>query len=547
MKYIINFLATTYIFVVLIGCTSVPKDLGRSDVDTIVSERGLPISSEPLTNQNDLVKTLIAEPLTAESAIRIALVNNPTLKVSYAGLGIAAADVYQAGRIRNPIFSFISLDTNASGERNQTTFGLITSFTDLITLPARKRFAEAEFTAKKQSISAEVLAVAIEAEAAFYNFVASKQFAALHAQIAKAGELSLGLAKRYYVAGNLTPRELALEHATASEFKLAALEAEANAYAKRVELATVLGISVADEWDSPAHLPVPLEQEDELALLLRLAKQSRLDLVIATARTDILADRLGVTNWTRWLGELDVGIEHERDTDRSELTGPVFEWEVPIFTQNRDRKLRASAELQIAIAEVQRLTIALENDVRFAYTATLNTKARVKEYRERLIPARIETVARAQEEENFMLIGTFELLTTKQQEYDAYQGYLEVVRDYWLARTELARAVGNTLPSSAQVGEEHLDVEEYLTPKTSGTGHSGHVGMDMKSSEDEGATTSTDHSQHDMKNDLNEKEIQHEEHNAGQAGEVDHSDHNMENSSSEMNIQDDEHDAHSHH
>ena len=45
-----------------------------------------------------------------------------------------------------------------------------------------------------------------------------------------------------------------------------------------------------------------------------------------------------------------------------------------------------------------------------------------------------------------MLADQFQLLFVKQQEYAAYQGYLEAVRDYWLARVELGRAVGAALP-----------------------------------------------------------------------------------------------------
>jgi outer membrane protein, heavy metal efflux system len=502
MKQITRSITLIFVFVILTGCTTIPKDLGRGDVAVIVNERGLSVETDPSKSREELVNVLTAKPLTAESAIRIALVNNPRLKMTYANLGIAAADVYEAGRIRNPIFSLTSLDSNASGERNLTTFGLITSFTDFITLPARKRSAEVEFTVMKQSVGAEVLNIAANTEIAFYHFVAAKQVAALRAQIAKAGALSLQLAKRYNDAGNLTPRDFALEHAAASESQLASLEAEAEAYSKRTQLATLLGLSTADEWDSPAQLPVPLIQEDGIDELIILAQQSRLDLAAAISRTDLLADRLGVTNWTRWLGELDVGAEYERETDGTELTGPTLEWEVPIFTQNRDSLLRAEAALQIAISEVERLSTDVENGVRLAHATTQNIKARVNEYRERLIPARVEAVNRAQEEENFMLIGIFELLEIKQQEYDAYQGYLEVVRDYWLARTDLARAVGNTLPSSKQVGKEYLDVDVYITPKSSGTDHSGHASMkatDMKSGDD-GNTNSTpiDHSTHEM-------------------------------------------------
>ena len=490
---IFRFVQAGILLIFITGCTLVPKDLGRSDVDALLSERGVPISQIEAENTRSYIESLISAPLVAESAVRIVLVKNPQLKKTYARLGLAAADVYEAGRIRNPVFSFASLDSNVSGERNLTTFGLITSFTDLITLPARKRLAEGEFAVMKQSIGAEVLDIVAKTEAAFYEFVAAKQVAAIRTQIAKAGKLSFELAKRYYDAGNLTPRDFALEHAVASELQLASLEAEAEAYGKRTELATLLGLSTADAWDSRAQLPVPLDQEDDVNELLKLARQSRLDLAAARVHADILADRLGITNWTRWLGELDVGVEYERETDGADLTGPTLEWELPIFTQHRDAKLRVNAELQIAMAEVKRLTVDVENSVRLAYAATQNAKARVNEYRNQLIPARIEAVERAQEEENFMLIGIFELLETKQREYDAYQGYLEVVRDYWLARVELTRAVGNTLPSSANVGKQQLDVEEYLTPKAGGIDHSNHG---MENSSDKSTAPQNEHDAH---------------------------------------------------
>jgi cobalt-zinc-cadmium efflux system outer membrane protein len=45
-----------------------------------------------------------------------------------------------------------------------------------------------------------------------------------------------------------------------------------------------------------------------------------------------------------------------------------------------------------------------------------------------------------------MLVGTFDLLTAKQQEFNAYAKYLEAVRDYWVIRAHLGRALGGRLP-----------------------------------------------------------------------------------------------------
>ncbi|MDA0705719.1 MAG: TolC family protein [Proteobacteria bacterium] len=455
--------------VLLGGCSSFPADLGQGEVNELVAARGQTVEE----NTGNLLETLTSAPLSAESAVRIALINNPELQASYASLGFGAADVYEAGRIRNPTLSGAFLDTDAAGAQDQVTYGLAVSFTDLITLPARKRLSLGVFAAMKQQVGSDVLGVAAAAEKAYYEYVGAQQVAALRDQIANAGKLSARLAQRFFDAGNLAPRELAMERAAASEAKLNALEAANAAFAARTELADVLGLSVGAPWIAPAALRLPVTDEDDLDTLLALAMESRLDLAAARTNADVLADRLGVVNWTRWLGELDVGAERERDTDGSRLTGPTVDWEVPIFDQHRDAVLRADAELQIAISEVRRATIDVDNSVRLASAALENMRARIKEYQTTLIPQRVEAVARAQEEVNFMLIGIFELITLKQDEYDAYQGYLEAIGDYWVARADLALAVGASLPSTASIGSELIDVDQFVQPQSGEHNHGG--------------------------------------------------------------------------
>ena len=518
------------LFGLLAGCTSIPDDLGKSDVDTLLNNRGVQTPEDSQIDSKEYLDSLSSKALTADTAVRIALANNPKLKTTYAELGIAAADVYEAGRIHNPIFHYSNLDSDESGESNLETFGLVTSFTSLITLPSRKRYAEGEFERVKELIAADVLEIVTETENAYYDYVAAEQMALVQSQIAKAGYLSFELAKRYDKAGNLSPREFLEEQITASETKLESLDASAEAYEKRSELINLLGFSLERDLDVFTQLPVPVSKEDDLDKLIELARNSRLDYSAAHKNADLLANKLGVTNWTRWLGELEIGIEHEQETDGAELTGPVFEWEVPIFSQNRDAKLRANSELQIAIADVKRLDIEVENDVRLAHAAILNARKRINEYEKGLLPARIDNVARAQEEENFMLIGTFELLEVKREEYEAYLGYLGAVKDYWHGRVELSRAVGNTLPSASLVGDSHINIEDYLVPKSSGTDHSGHQ---------------MDHSEHNM--DHSKHEINHSDHEMNHSDQaIDHSNHQMNNESNSSST-DSEHDVHQHH
>jgi outer membrane protein, heavy metal efflux system len=72
-----------------------------------------------------------------------------------------------------------------------------------------------------------------------------------------------------------------------------------------------------------------------------------------------------------------------------------------------------------------------------------------------------------------MLIGVFELIQAKTQEYDAYQGYLEAIRDYWLARLDLMRVVGARLPSETDATGQTPSVSEILTPRGITMDHGG--------------------------------------------------------------------------
>jgi cobalt-zinc-cadmium efflux system outer membrane protein len=61
------------------------------------------------------------------------------------------------------------------------------------------------------------------------------------------------------------------------------------------------------------------------------------------------------------------------------------------------------------------------------------------------VPLRERIVALTQEQYNAMLLGVYQLLQAKQGEIEAYRAYIEAVRDYWIARADLERAIGGRL------------------------------------------------------------------------------------------------------
>ncbi len=464
-----------YIFFV-IGCTSVPKDNGISDVTGMLIQQGvISVVNEP-DSLESFAQSLVSKPITVENAIQLALLNNAELHKSYASLGIAAANVYEAGRIRNPIFSFSQLASNKSGERDLITFSFITSLSDLITLPTRKRFAKSRFAAMKQSIAADVLHTLKEVQISYYHYAAALQTQTLKAQQHKIATLSSRLAQRYHDAGNMNDRELSEQNAKTSQGLFESFHANKDALTARTDLANFLGLSIHSPWKITSDLRLPLNTDIDISSLSATAAQSRFDLAAAISKADRLAKQLGVTNWTRYLGDLDVGIERERETDGTRLTGPVLEWELPIFTQHKDKKLRQSSELNIAILEARQLSNQINNEVHAYYLMANNSRTLINEYQKNFIPIRSNIVSRAQEEENFMLIGTFELLETKKDEYESYIGLIKALRDYWIAYSNLMYAAGDSLSLPPASNTDIFNIKNIIskTPVNEKNAHAHH-------------------------------------------------------------------------
>jgi outer membrane protein, heavy metal efflux system len=73
-----------------------------------------------------------------------------------------------------------------------------------------------------------------------------------------------------------------------------------------------------------------------------------------------------------------------------------------------------------------------------------------KYYHDDLLPTRIRMVNNAILEYNAMQLSPYGLFLVKSQELEAERGYIDTLRDYWITRAELDRAVGGTLTPRKQ-------------------------------------------------------------------------------------------------
>lgn len=449
--------ALTLALLGLAGCASLPREQAHAGAQALVQAR---LQQAPVPIELGAEPAIPSAPVELEQAIRLAFGYHPRVALSFAELGLGQAELERARRLANPGFGLARLSLRGEpGHGISREFGV--DLADWLLLPSRKRLAQGELERLQQAVAAEWLALASEVEQAWLQAVSAAQVASMRAAVARAGAASARLAERFVAAGNLAQLQLDQLQAAAATARIAALRADAEALRARSALARLIGLPSEAEWRLPARLPLPHGSAPTLAHLLALAQAQRPDLAAAERAVQLRADALALQRRWRWLGGVELGYEHEREPGAGEQ-GPRLALTLPIFDQGQPAIAAASAELEAAQARRALLLAELRHATAQAREQMVLAQQLIERYRRDLLPRREAVVGGLQQRVNFMLSGVFELIEAKQDEYDAFQDYLEAVRDYWLARAELRAQVGGRLPETADSDAGSVGVDDIL-------------------------------------------------------------------------------------
>ncbi len=442
---------------VLGGC-AVPKDAGFPAVARGVEQRsGLQIGwnqgGEADAAVRARVREVLAGELTAAGAVQIALLGNRSLQATYEELMIAQADVVQAGLLKNPALSGpLGFPLPASSGSLGDGFGVELDFLDLLLIPARKRVAAAELSAAKLRVGNEVLSLAHDVRVAYYGLLGAQQVAAMRRKVLEAAAASVELARRQHAAGNISDLDLAAEEGHHVQVRLDVDRSEAEILGARERLCRLMGLSGPDtRFTTAATLADLPGGEPPLDHLEALAVAQRLDVGAARHEVQVSAYRLAMTRDHRFLGGATVGANLERDPEGRTSAGPAVSLELPLFDAKQAAVAGLEARLRQAERRLDTRSVAAQSEVREAWGRLAFARSVVERYRATVIPLRERIVALSLRHYDAMLLGVYQVLLAKQAEVNAYREYIEAVRDYWIARADLERAVGGRLdaPSPA--------------------------------------------------------------------------------------------------
>jgi cobalt-zinc-cadmium efflux system outer membrane protein len=328
---------------------------------------------------------------------------------------------------------------------------LVQDFLDLIVMPLRKQIAKEEFEAATLNVANRALEVAAEVEKAFVAAQADVELVAFRRTVVEGAGAAADLSTRQLAAGNVSELDRATQAATYQQAKLDLTREEIELLEARERVNRLLGLwGETTNWRFAEPLPSMPDADPKLDHLESFAMNRRLDVAVAKRRAALLSKAVDLARTTRLVGRLDVGVDMHQDPNGPLLLGPNLVIELPIFDQRQATIARLEAQRRQMERRLQEVAVDARSEVRLAALRLDTGRQMVLHYREVLVPLRKTVSEQALLHYNGMFISAFQLLAVKQGELDARRGYLESLRDYWIARAELARALGGSLPPSSQ-------------------------------------------------------------------------------------------------
>ncbi len=441
------------IFLILIGtvsgCASVSTRKELSDMQGKIEQRTQKkldwnFNSKDEETIQQKIKIALQGKLTVDTAVEIALINNPSLQASFEELGIAKADLIQFGLLKNPSFQGSFREPSNDGETN-TEFEVKQDVLNLLTFPLRKGLANTQLEQVKYSIGEAVLHLVSEVRNAYYTLQATKQMQAMQQKIIKVEESALELAQRQFDAGNVNDLVLTGHQLAFNRVQLDLRQRDVEVNDSKEYLGRLLGLSNQDmNWDIDDSLPYISEEEPAVEVLETKAMLQNFDLLMAQQEVKAMKKALNVSR-VNVLPEIHAGFNTEKESNGERLEGPVFEMEVPLFDQKQTFVARSKAQLRHSQERLRAKEDEVISELRSKYKRLQTAKGMVEIYLKSVLPLHAQLIDSLQKHYNFMLVGVYDLLNAKKEEIESYHKFIESLKEYWILRSELELLAGEKI------------------------------------------------------------------------------------------------------
>lgn len=440
----------------LAGCASFSPDGGFGKVSQLTQERtgqgvALQRSPEDAQTAQNRVAELLQAALTADAAVEVALLNNRGLQAKFGDLGIAESELVRAGRLKNPSLSFGRMSGGGGVEIERT---VLFDILGLLTMPIAKEVGQQRFEQAQYQAAYDAVSLAADVRRAYFDAVAAQELAKFYEQVKETADVSNELAKRMLQAGNFNKLGQMREQAFYADATAQLARAQHQAAAQREKLIRLLGLYGEQmNFRLPQRLPELPKQVLEPQNVEKTAMDKRLDVQMAKRAAEATAKSLHLTNATRMVNVLDVAYKNKSESSAPRANGYEIELELPLFDFGSTRAARAQATYMQAVNRTAEVAVNARSEVREAYSAYRTAYDLAQHYRDEVVPLRKRISEENLLRYNGMLIGVFELLADAREQVAGVTGYVQALRDFWVAETNLQTALTARSPAAGSVSQ----------------------------------------------------------------------------------------------
>ena len=415
----------------------------RSEVSRALEERvghGLSSHATADTTSSQIPPNVdLTDGLTEEEAVSLALWNNAALQAVLGGLGLAQADLRQAGLLVNPSFQVLAGLGSKPFE-----FLLIAPIEALWQRPKRVRAAEVNLQSIGEELVQSGLDLVRDTRKSHADYRMFAQQARWASEVADLAEEIAELDAKRMAAGDIAELDLQLSRLRALTARDTAAHLGQEVPIAWQRLCLLIGLPSTTVALDPADSDATPQTELAADELLTIASRSRPDLRAAELAVEAAGQRLG---WQKSMTFAQVApiLSTKGIGDSGIKTGPGLGMDIPLLNRGQGRISRAEAELQQAALQLAALRAQVESETAAAAARFSQVEASLQRLQRELIPVAEQTLALSEKAYQAGDIAYLDLQNAKRPLLDLRLREAAAEAAVARVRAELGRAVGRKL------------------------------------------------------------------------------------------------------
>ncbi len=430
----------------------------------------------------DELSATLADGLTLDEAVQLALLNNRSLHSEFMSIGIAKADWVQSGLLSNPSLAFSAQFPEGGGRSNIQT-SIAQNIVDLWQIPKRKAVAQAELERTILQIARIAGVLATETKVAYFQAVAAEESLAIARKNLELVQRSYETVKAQREVGTASMLDENLARGRVLSSELAVRNARLSMANAKRRLARNLSLARnVDDLGLADSLPGEISEPPRSEELIDLARRSRLDFRAMQKAIEASAARLGLEE-LKVFSEISIGPFGERGERRASsgrpgqslaerrsdrraarseeinfILGPALVMTLPIFDQNQAQIATAGYLYQQELKIYEGAYLRIAQDIRIAADRAETARSNAAYYAIQLVPQAEQNLEFATVSYSTGQTSILTLLEAQRFLLEARRGYIDVRLEASTALSDLEQMVGLPLtdrPADSTATDDH--------------------------------------------------------------------------------------------